>query len=105
MFFFSIISFVFVFKVEFLFCFYKFSNLKDQLDFNHLSHKLNCLIRIISNFMHQIRVANYNLEAMRLFILSTIIVPIQVYTIETHTKSLKKWAGFSLYFMLYFTRC
>ena len=24
------------------------------------------------------------------------------FTIETHAKSLKKWAGFSLYFMLYF---
>ena len=24
------------------------------------------------------------------------------YTIETHAKSLNKWAGFSLYFMLYF---
>ena len=23
-------------------------------------------------------------------------------TIETHAKNLKKWAGFSLYFMLYF---
>ena len=63
--FFSIISFVFVFFLtKFLFCFSKFSNLKDQLDFHHLSHKLNCLIRILSNFMHQISVANYNLEAM-----------------------------------------
>ena len=24
------------------------------------------------------------------------------YTIKTHAKSLQKWAGFSLYFMLYF---
>ena len=42
---FSIISFVFVFKGFdfFLFCFSKESNIKDRLDFYHLSHKLNCL--------------------------------------------------------------
>ena len=45
---FSIIAFVFVFFFFFSFFFFffffsKVSNLKDRLDFYHLSHKLNCL--------------------------------------------------------------
>ena len=43
---FSILSFVFVFffKLIFLFCFSKVTNIKDMLAFYHLSHKLNCVL-------------------------------------------------------------